>query len=327
MRIQTFHTNSDLDLLNTSTFVSEYEDNIRSTTIPPRRLPIFINDYFVESLDNVIRIQYSSIALEPTNTFSKSIWNMHFGGTIKKDTVSNTFSLKFYGNEDDLYPIDFEGMLSGQFIVRSDDNIYNASEYWSYTYNSNLKEFQLQFDNTTSPINLTSDRTFELHIYVENVILTSCRSGSEPYPPDNIKNTYCVHNSDATGAFGNFEVSGDVSYTDFNQNYRIIPSFQGSRRKLVLTLVQDPNDNVGAFFGPIFAITYVGGPMYENAYITFENKTNSRVCVWIDPTVDPKQQPGNTHTFVDPGRNTVAILNALTEGFRYHNGQYDPCFQ
>lgn len=344
MKIQTFQSQPVSGLVSVSNFVSEYQSNIRNSIIPPTQLPIYINNYYVSSNSSAggtgtIRVDYSTMELQPTNVYSKRIWNIHIHGTIFKDAVMSGIDLIFYENDTEndaleyLSQIGFEGLLSGTFLVRSVVNAYDASQYWSYVYQSDKKTLTLMFENSvTTPIDLTTDKVFDLYINIPNVILTSCHPGSIFFPPDNVKNVYCVHNSDPTGAFGNFAVSGDVVYTDFGQNYRITPSFLGSGKKLLLTLTKANPDleeytGVGTYFGPIFIIHYVGGPMYESGYITFENKTNAKVCVWIDPTVAPEvNQYESTHTFVDPGRNTVAMLPPFIGYLVYFDGQFSPCF-
>ena len=339
MKIYALESQTRNALADVSNFVSAYEDNIRNAVIPPTQLPIYFQNFYVSypvgETPNV-RVEYATMALQPTNTFAQRIWDIHLHGVLKKDTVSSSVDIIFYNNDTEndaleyLSTIGFLGLLSGTFVVRTDVHVYDASVYWSYVYQSEDKTLRLTFDNSLSnPITLTSDKIFDAYLNIPNQILLSCTPGSALMPPDNVKNTYCVHNSDPTGAFGNFAVSGDVVYTDFGQNYRITPSFLGSGKKLLLTLTKaNPSldEQVGAYFGPIFQIRYVGGPMFENGYITFENKTNSKVCVWIDPTVAPQvNQYEPTHTFVDPGRNTVAMLPALIGYLVHFDGQLDPC--
>jgi hypothetical protein len=279
--------------------------------------------------------------LQPTNIYSKRIWNIHLHGLLNKDTTASFIDITFYENDtendalENLYRIGFEGLMSGTFLVRNNNEVYDISNYWTYLYKSNVKTLSLYFENSlTNPIDLTSDRVFDIYFNIPNLILTACQSGTVPYPPDNLKNIYCVHNSSPAGAFGQFAVSGDVAYRDYGQNYRITPSFLGSGNKLLLTLTKaDPSlpENLGGYLGPIFAITYVGGPFDVGSYITFDNKTNSRVCVWIDPSYKGQGDSltwnlKQTHTFVDPNRNTVALIQPFTEYFTHYNGQYDPCF-
>ena len=63
--------------------------------------------------------------------------------------------------------------------------------------------------------------------------------------------------------------------------------------------------------------------------ISCENKITSKVCVlcvWIDPTADLQASAyQSTHTFVDLGRNTVAMLSALIGYLVHFDGQLDPC--
>ncbi len=338
--MQTFQSQPNAALTSVISFVSEYEDNIRNAVIPPTQLPIYVNNYYVSSSPvggTGITVSYSTMELQPTNVFSKRIWNIHVHGTIVQDTVNGAIEFVFYDEDtennalENISSIGFEGLMSGTFLLRSSPTVENVAEYWTYNYSSSSKTLTLFFvNNPLRPLDISTNRVFDIYFNIPNLILTSCQSGTMIYPPDNLKNTYCVHNSSASGAYGGFAVSGDVVYRDYGQNYRLTPSFLGSRYKLLLTLTKaDPSlqENVGNFFGPIFAITYVGGPLGQQAYITFENKTSSRVCVWTDPSVFPDNTNYTpTHTFVDPGKNTVAYTIALSNIFRYYDGQFDPCF-
>lgn len=340
MRIQTYHGLTMSGMVSLSNFVDKYQDNIQTPVIPPSQLPIYVTNYYIISTGGTasIQVDYSTMELQPTNIYSKRIWNIHFHGILKKDTMTEELNIIFYPVDteydeiESLYTIGFEGRMSGTFLVRSSDKVYDISDYWTYIYNSSSTTLTLTFQNSISDaIDLTLDRVFDIYFNIPNIVLTSCQSGSVVFPPDNIKNIYCVHNSSPIGGFGGFAVSGDVVYRDYGQNYRIVPSFLGSRNKLLLTLTKADMtlpENVGAYFGPIFAITYVGGPFGENSYITFENKTSSTVCVWVDPTVPGDKQTTykSTHTFVDSNRNTVALIQPFTEYFIHFDGQYSPCF-
>lgn len=338
MRIQTFQAQSVGGMVSVSNFVSSYEDNIREAVVPPTQLTISIPNYYVSSSPTSIQVDYSTLALQPTNTYSKRIWDGHVHGVLKKDVSSASMDIIFYpyDTENDalefLTTIGFEGAMSGTFLVRSSGHVYDVSDYWTYVYNGDQRMLTLAFQNSISnPVDVSVDRLFDIYFNIANVILTSCQSGSVPYPPDNIKNTYCVHNSSSTGAFGGFAVSGDVVYRDYGQNYRVTPSFAGSRNKLVLTLTRAdpslPEHSLGTFFGPIFAVNYVGGPMSTNSYITFVNQTTSRVCVWIDPTIPEGSSTPYmpSHVFVDPGKNTVALLSPFQTYFKYFDGDFASC--
>lgn len=337
MRVQTRQTEAVAGMVSVSNFVSTYQENIRQSVVPPTQLSIQILNYYVQPSAG-IDVGYSTLELQPTNVYSQRIWNGHVHGVLKKDVSTASMDIVFYNDDTEndelefLTRIAFQGALSGTFVVRSSALVYDLTNYWTYLYNGDERTLTLTFQNSVSnPVDVSVDRLFDIHFNIPNAILASCQSGSVPYPPDNIKNTYCVHNSSSTGAFGGFAVSGDVVYRDYGQNYRITPSFVGSRNKLLLTLTRAdptlPEHSLGAFFGPIFEVLYVGGPMSTNSYITFENQTASTVCVWIDPTI-----PSNvtskylrSRVFVPSGKNTVALYPPFQSYFRYFDGEFTPC--
>lgn len=327
MRIQTFETTTNEAVVAMSGFLQEYQSNIRNAIIPPSQLPIYLTNYSARALGNG-RVEYTTVALAPTNEYSRRIWKIELRGSIGEDVDSIPYEFRF-GNDPSVVVIGFEGFLSGTFIVN--EKVLDASLYWTYLYSGDNRTLFLQFVNRPEdPI--TVNTTFDLNISIPNIVVSSCRSGTVPYPPDNVRNVYCVHNEDATGAFGGFAVSGDVAYTDYGQNFLLTPTFLGSRFKLLFTLTKLPTaqQQVGTFMGSIFDIQYVGGPMSQNAYITFENKTDERVCVWVNPTFLNISDTGGgseppSRSFVDPGRNVVAYTIPLSNVFRWFDGQFDPC--
>lgn len=340
MRIQTFESSTNDAVVSMSGFLDTYEDNIRQSIIPSTQLPIYLTYYATEiSPPTAGDILFTTVCLVPTNQYSKRIWHLQVQGHLKQDVQGMEVLFRFPENTvneqlDTLFLIGFEGPLSGTMIVNG--KVLDASIYWTYLYTSDVKTLNLRFTNpsgessvdTSNPLTL-----FTLQLSIENVILTSCKPQSIPYPPDNIRNVYCIHNSDPTGALGGFAVSGDIVYRDYGQNFRLSPTFLGSRYKLLFTLtyadnspIESPTPQIEAFMGSIFDLQYVGGGMGNVAYVTFENKTQERVCVWMNPTVpadDPQDR--RAYTFVDPGRNTVGQITLLSNIFRWFDGQYDPC--
>ncbi len=319
MKIQTFQSNATDISVSTNAFLDQYEENIVDAIIPPTNLPVFVTNFQV-SASSGTTIQYSCLSLNPTNVFSKRVWDIVLRGSLPTGATASTITLDFAANPyKDIYDISFEGELGGTFVI--DQVVYDASKYWRYVYDPLEEVIQFHFEDVGGIIGLVTSPKFQLMMYIEDVIGGCTHSSYIDTLSNVIVNKYCVHNRGAGGSLGGLAVSGDFRYTDYNQDVLVIPTFLGSGYKLLLTVTSTNLGPPPPYVGITLLIDYVGGALGSVGYITTENKTNFPICVKV-------RSNGGIYTvsaLVPPGTNTVDFCVTLSDTFIYFDGANVPC--